>query len=248
MPSVLLVHGAWHGAWCWGPLQTSLSALGVDSVALDLPGHGYRRRLSWMVRWRAYIDAVHDAVAQYDVPPIVVGHSMGGGVISGAAELAPELFGALVYIAAFVPLDGESISDLAKTEPPAPGLKPRLSRGEVYYEPDDASSLFFHDVPDAGSWGAMVQPQPIRPVRTPIRLTSGRYGSVPRYYVACNSDRALSPAFQQRMIDRTPMRRVFRMESGHSPFLSDPQRLAAILEEIIDGIGADGARPHWVPR
>jgi len=238
-PPILLVHGAWHGAWCWKPLQKSLSTLGVESSAIDLPGHGDRRRLSWLVRWQAYIEAVHAAVAACKVPPIVVGHSMGGGVVSGAAELAPEIFKALVYVAAFVPLDGESISDLAKTEPPARGLKPRLIRGEVYYEPDEAASLFFHDVNDAERWAALVQPQPIRPVRTAIHLTSERYGSVPRYYVACDRDRALSPAFQQRMISRTPMKQVFRMDSGHSPFLSDPDRLAAILAQIADAIESD---------
>lgn len=241
-PSILLVHGAWHGAWCWAPLRARLAALGIESVAIDLPGHGERRRLSWLIRWQAYIDAVRDAVAAFDVPPIVVGHSMGGGVIGGAAELAPELFRALVYVAAFVPLDGESIGGLAKQEAAAPGLKPRMTRGDVYFEHRDTAGLFFHDVPDADRWAAMVQPQPIRPTRTPIRVTPERYGSLPRFYVKCDLDRALSPSFQQRMIDRTPMRRVFRMNSGHSPFLSDPDRLAAILAEIVEEVGADDAR------
>lgn len=236
---ILLVHGAWHGAWCWKPLQNSLATLGLESSAIDLPGHGDRRRSSWLVRWRDYIEAVHAAVAACKVPPIVVGHSMGGGVVSGAAELSPGSFKALVYVAAFVPIAGESISDLARAEPPARAPKPRLARGEVYYEPDDAASLFFHDVDDAGRWAAQVQPQPMRPARTAIRLTPERFGTVPRYYVACDRDRAISPAFQQRMIERTAMRQVFRMDSGHSPFLSNPDRLAAILAQIADAVDCD---------
>lgn len=244
---ILLVHGAWHGAWCWAPLRKSLATLGIESVAIDLPGHGDRQRLSWLVRWRAYVDAVRAAVESCNVRPIIVGHSMGGGVISGTAELVPESIRALVYVAAFVPIDGESIADMAKSDPATPGLLPRLSRGEVYFKPNDAAALFFHDVADPDFWAAQVQPQPIRPVRTPIRLTPERFGSLPRYYVACDRDRAISPSSQQRMIERLPMRRVFRMESGHSPFLSDPDRLAAILAQIADETDFDTISPQWAP-
>ena len=207
----------------------------MKSEAIDLPGHGERRKLSWLVSWRQYIEAVRYAAATFDTPPIVVGHSMGGGVIAGAAELAPGLFRALVYVSAFVPLHGESIAALAKTEPPNPNVRFRLSRGEVYFEPQDAASLFFHDCSQPEQWAALVQPQPIRPVGTAIRLSADRYGAIPRHYICCDNDRALSPAFQQRMIERTPMQSVSHMDCGHSPFLADPEGLADLLAGIRDG-------------
>lgn len=235
---ILLVHGAWHGAWCWAPLQERLSSLGIRSVAIDLPGHGARRRLPWLVRWRDYIEAVRDAAVEFDVPPIVVGHSMGGGVITGAAELEPDLFAALVYVAAFVPQQGESILALAKQDRPMPGLRAHPLRGEIQVPPDDAIRNFFHDCQAADHWAGLVQPQPFRPTRTGVQVTPERQSSIPRYYVNCRQDRAISSEFQLFMARRSAMRRIFEMDCGHSPFLAAPDRLAAILAEIRGEISA----------
>jgi pimeloyl-ACP methyl ester carboxylesterase len=235
-PPILLVHGAWHGAWCWAPLQSSLRQLGIDSVAIELPGHGVKRGSSWLVSWRQYVEVVREALAGYEVPPMVVGHSMGGGVITDAAGSAPALFGALVYVAAFVPHPGESVAALAKSDRSGLRPKPRLLRGEVYVEPRDGEAHFFHDCPNPERWSALLQPEPIRPVGAKVAPVAEGFAAVPRHFILCEKDRALSPAFQQRMIDRTAMTSVHRMNCGHSPFISDPDQLAAILSGIRNSL------------
>jgi pimeloyl-ACP methyl ester carboxylesterase len=233
---ILLIHGAWHGAWCWAPLQGELARRGIRSSAIDLPGHGTRRRPGWLTSWRGYVDAVVAAAAGCDRPPLVVGHSMGGGVITAAAERAPDRFAALAYLAAFVPADGDSVMSLAQREPPMPGARVDLLRGELCIAPQAARETFFHDCPDPDRWTARLQGQALRPVRTPVRVTPERYGRSERYYIRCLRDRALSPAFQQAMIDRTPMHATFTMDTGHSPFLARPGELATILARIVESL------------
>jgi pimeloyl-ACP methyl ester carboxylesterase len=233
---ILLVHGAWHGAWCWAPLQYDLTRRGLRSRAIDLPGHGARRRPGWLTTWRGYVDAVVEAAGACDGPPLVVGHSMGGGVITAASERAPDRFAGLVYLAAFLPLDGESVLSLARREPPMPGTRPNLLRGEMAIAPEAARNTFFHDCPDPDRWTAQLQGQALRPVRTPVRVTPARFGRVERFYIRCLRDRALSPAFQQAMIARAPMRETFTMDTGHSPFLARPDELATILARIAGSL------------
>ncbi len=128
MRNVILLHGAWHGAWCWTPITTRLSAQGIPSVAVDLEGHGLLAR-SPEARWQRPFDpaalatepsplASVTASSAADVlieqirtigggePCVVVAHSMGGVVATAAAERAPELFSHLMYISAVAPVSG----------------------------------------------------------------------------------------------------------------------------------------------
>ena len=123
---IVLVHGFWHGSWCWSPVTRRLAAHGVPSVAVDLEGFGLRAR-SPEARWERPFDPAAFAVAPSPVadvtatsaaevlisqlteigrPAVVVAHSMGGVVATRAAELAPELFAKLVYLTAFAPVSG----------------------------------------------------------------------------------------------------------------------------------------------
>jgi pimeloyl-ACP methyl ester carboxylesterase len=128
MRNVILVHGYWHGSWCWSPVTAQLAARGVPSVAVDLDGFGLRSRSPY-ARWGRPFDAAEFATEKSptaDVtassaartlveqirlisggdPCVVVAHSMGGAVATAAAELAPELFAELVYLTAFAPVAG----------------------------------------------------------------------------------------------------------------------------------------------
>ena len=128
MRKVTLVHGFWHGSWCWSLVTDQLAGRGVQSVAVDMDGHGLKSR-SPRSRWGRPFDpaafavepspvagvtassAAETIVGQLKVigggePGVVVAHSMGGVVATAAAELAPELFAHLVYVAAFAPVRG----------------------------------------------------------------------------------------------------------------------------------------------
>ena len=114
MARLVLVHGAFHGAWCWEPLIPELRQLGHTVEAIDLPGSGADATPPEQVTLAACAQRVADTLATA-APAVLVGHSMGGIVITQAATLAREHIDRLVYVCAFLPRDGESLQSLAGT-------------------------------------------------------------------------------------------------------------------------------------
>src|ERR1700680_4689248 len=110
MSQFLLVHGASGGAWCWHKLMPELERRGHRALAIDLPGHGEDKTPLAQVNLAAYAERVADTLKKLPEPAVLIGHSMGGMVISAAAELAPEWVRTLVYLCAYLPRDGESLS------------------------------------------------------------------------------------------------------------------------------------------
>jgi len=148
MRSVILVHGLWHGAWCWSPVTELLAARGIPSVAVDWAGHGLRSRAPGSRVARPFDAAAFAAEpspsaevtatsAAADLVDrirrigggeqcVVVAHSMGGVIATAAAEQAPELFAHLVYVAAFAPVGGRAAADYLGMPESEGGLVPRL--------------------------------------------------------------------------------------------------------------------------
>lgn len=236
--TIMLVHGACHGGWCWERLVPLLEATGHRVLTPDLPGRGANGAPGWW-RWtlQDYANAIVDAARQEGGPVIAVGHSMGGQVISGAAETAPELFERLVYLAAFLATSGESIVSMAGMNTGsdiAQATDTSLLKGLMTITPESARPVFYGDCSDTDfEWaGPQLVPEPLRPSFGKLTL-SERFQSVPRSYIRCAQDRALSVQFQDRMIERQPCERVVTLESSHSPFLSMPQQLADALLTVI---------------
>ena len=125
---ILLVHGAWHGAWCWATLQAELDRRGLPSYAVDLPGHG----LSTLPLGDLHGDAGHVAsvLAGFDDEVVLVGHSYGGAVVThaaGSAQAVADRVSHLVYLTAFALDDGESVWTFARSRPRA-ARRPRRGR------------------------------------------------------------------------------------------------------------------------
>ena len=130
---VVLVHGAWHGAWCWASLQAELERRGVPSLAVDLPGHGASTApLSDLYGDAAEVSNVLTMLRDRGVTdPVLVGHSYGGAVITEASHRTP-LASHLVYIAAFALNSGESVmgaQHVGGRDPIAPVTGGRLGDG-----------------------------------------------------------------------------------------------------------------------
>jgi pimeloyl-ACP methyl ester carboxylesterase len=111
MTRVLLIHGAFAGAWCWEPVLPGLRAAGHDVEAIDLPGSGADTTPLSQITLTAYADRICQALGE-GPPALLVGHSMGGMAITQAAARGPEHITALAYVAAFIPADGQSLLDL----------------------------------------------------------------------------------------------------------------------------------------
>lgn len=240
MASFLMIHGAWHGGWCFDRLRAPLAAAGHAMAAPDLPGMGGDAKAIATVTLERWARFVVEATATLPEPVILCGHSRGGIVISRAAELAPERFAALVYIAAMLVPDGRSLYDMraggAADAAFDAGLSPVAGGLAVALAPAVAVAHFCQlcAPADQAMLAARLLPEPVRPLGTKLRLTDARYGRVPRHYVACRHDRMIPLALQRAMQAGQPCASVTTLESDHSPFLGAPDELAAALITIAE--------------
>lgn len=235
MAGFLLIHGSCHGAWCWGETIPRLSALGHQARALDLPSHGADPTPPGEVTLDLYAEAIVAALRPGD---ILVGHSMAGYPITAAAEIAPQSIARLVYLCAYVPMAGLSLAEMrrrAPRQPLLPAIQPAPDGVTFTIDLGRARSVFYHDVSPELAQAAIARlgPQPIRPQETP--LSPRRALELPRSFIRCRYDRAVPWEFQVEMTADWPEGTVFDLPSSHSPFLSMPDRLAALLDVIAEG-------------
>jgi pimeloyl-ACP methyl ester carboxylesterase len=221
MTTFLLVHGAWHGGWCWSPLVQELEARGHAARTPTLTGLAERRtELGPHVNLSTHIADVVTAAEALDVERFVlVGHSYGGMVISGAAErLEPRLAG-LVYVDAFLPYSGQSCAAIAGAAFAPDGVAP----------PPPAAVFGIHR-PEHVAWvERMMTPHPVNTLLEPIVLSGARERVPSKTYVLAGG--SPQPFFQSAhaRVAADPSWRACVMETGHHPMLDDPHGLADIL-------------------
>ncbi len=230
MAKFLLVHGGLHGAWCWSKLIPHLEARGHDVVAIDLPGLGDDPTPPEQTTLSDYGDAVAKGARTMGGGVIAVGHSLGGMAISSGAEKVPELFSKLVYLTAIMLADGDNVSAAGIPLDPsitANAVSPIMQREVCEY-------MFYNDCDKADVDDIMprLRPQAVAPMAATMRVSPERWGRVPRFYIACEKDNALTIDNQRAMIARSPVKKTITLSSGHSPFVSMPERTAEALDEI----------------
>jgi pimeloyl-ACP methyl ester carboxylesterase len=239
MAAFVLVHGSFHGGWCWRRVAPLLRAAGHPVYTPTLTGSGERVHLaSPQVGLSTHIQDVVNVLVYEDLRDVIlVGHSSGGRVISGVADRVPERLTHLVYLDAPILHDGECGLDLYRPEAQA-ALRERVrSQGEGWYQP----------VPDAPRWGisdpadwAWVRPklvpQTFKALTEPIRLT-GAGAALPGTLILCTADAPPgSPAAAEAapVVARAHARgyRYRELATGHDAMITAPQALAALLLEV----------------
>jgi len=241
----VLVHGAFVGAWIWGPLMDRLKAAGHSVEAFDLPGLGDDRTPVSEITLDAYAARLCEVLAGSEEQAIVAGNSMGGVVATQGAARCPERVTALIYVAAFLPKDGQSLLDLTKLPEGADDqVQANISiEGDppVAVMPDAASgpALYGSCAEDVAAWAiARQRPQPVAPFVTPVSVPPGALGGIKRYYVLCKRDRAIPPALQRRMIAENGCDDIVELDTDHTPQLSMTDGLARALEGFAVHAGA----------
>jgi pimeloyl-ACP methyl ester carboxylesterase len=242
MARFVLVHGAFHGAWCWEPFVSELAGRGHAVATLDLPGAGDDPTPVAEVTLDAYARRICDALAAEPEPAVVVGHSMGGVAITQAAARCPERIARLVYVAAFLPDDGQSLVDLTKLPEGAGDMvqENMVVEGEppVATMPAAAAREAFYGLctPEQAAWATeRLRPQPLAPFVTPVQLDRDGVAGPPRGYVIAAQDRAIPTALQRRLVADNPDVDAVELDADHSPFLSRPAELADALERFAAG-------------
>jgi pimeloyl-ACP methyl ester carboxylesterase len=236
MARFVLVHGAFVASWIWDPLAERLQAAGHSVEAPDLPGSGDDRTPLEEVTMEAYTDRICGLLDEGSEPAILVANSMGGLVISQAAARRPDRVKRLVYVAGFLPADGQSLTDLTRLpegaddlvqatvvvsgDPPV-GTLPKTTCAAS----NEACSREVRD------WAVeRTGPQAILPLTEPVSLNQD-FEWIPRTYVVCTRDQIVPPALQRRMITDSGVTDVIELDSDHHPQLSATAELADVLDQ-----------------
>lgn len=228
-----LVHGAWHGAWCWDRLTPELETLGHRAWAVDLPCEDWNAGLED----NAAVVAAALADAEGDV--VLVGHSMGGITIPlVAARLAVTR---LVFLCAFVPEPGCTLNETLRgddhradrglTRPPVVH-----DDGSASWEPEAAADAFYHDCPEELARRAVsrLRRQVWTTTREPCPLE--RWPDLPSSYILCTDDKLIAPEWSRRVARERLGVDAIELPGGHSPMLSRPRQLAEVLDGLAGGI------------
>ena len=237
MSTYVLIHGAWHGGWCWEKVVPLLQKQGHTAVAPDLPAQGKDKTPIAEVSLQSYADRVCDILDAQPEPAILVGHSMGGMVITQAAEYRPDRIRTLVYLCAFLPRNGESLLQLAQTDTEGlvlPNLVPADDQQSATVRDETIKDAFYGDCSDddVARAKSLLVAQPLAPLAAPVTTTEANFGRVPRVYIECLKDRAIPPPLQKQMYTASPCRKVIAMDTSHSPFLSAPEQLVEHLTSL----------------
>ncbi|MFE7662436.1 alpha/beta fold hydrolase [Streptomyces celluloflavus] len=223
MAGVVLVHGLYHRPEHFARVAADLRTSGAEVVVPEL----HRGSLA------ADTGVVQAAVDELGEPPVVLGHSYGGSVITGLRGVAH-----LVYLAAFVPDAAQSASGLGGTSPELQAAIVPEADGSTRLDPDRAADVLYADCP------AHLAADAVRLLRAqapgcgrgvPERQSWKR---APATYIVCSQDRAIDPRLQRRMAVRCGFVREWR--TGHSPFVGRPELITGLVRELLDDAGS----PH----
>ena len=234
MATFVLIHGAWHGGWCWYKVVARLQAAGHQVHAPDLAGLGRDMTPLHEVTLARWVDQVADLVSSQPGPVVLVGHSRGGIIVSEVAERLPERIAHAVYLAAFMVKDGQALMDVARANTASKlagaTIFDAATRSTTVREELIAPTFYAGcSADDVALAKLLLRPEPAGPMSTPLTLTAARYGRVPRTYIVCEHDEAVSPDVQRTMHEAQPGTQVLTLPTDHSPFLSAPDALCAQL-------------------
>jgi len=235
-PPIALVHGAFEDVHVWDGVTAKLQADGYRVIAIDLPGRPSAPLAADKASVALYRDTVLKAIAGAPHPVVMVGHSFGGIVISAVGEAAPAKVKTLVYLAAYLPKNGESLMSLANTDRDSkigPQLRIDKTKGVAAINYAARADLFANDGPEGlrKAIPDLILDEPLAPLATPAMLTAARFGKIDKVYIHTAKDQVVSPYLQQQMVAATPVRLEITLETGHTPFLTDVPGLVAAIEQ-----------------
>ena len=241
MSTYVLIHGSWHGAWCWYKIAARVKAAGHTVVVPDMPSHGRDRTPPGQVTMQDFVNTITQILDAATEPVVLVVHSRNGIVATQAAEERPQKIRTLVYLAAYLPPVGNA--------PPLAQSKDGWARNS------ESLSLQHTDVNLEAGWDmlqrhvfrevlyadcqdqdvelayALLTPEPRgphSPTNSPIRTTPENFGRIPRVYIELTEDKAVSWEAQKRMYAATPCR-VLTIDASHSAYFSQPDQLTKYI-------------------
>ena len=216
---MVLVHGAWHGPWCWEGVVDALEAQGVDVHAVELP----------LTSYDDDVKAARKAIRAAGKGAVVCGHSYGGMVISRAASGLPV--GRVVYLTAFMTDQGEAPMQHMQAHPSPMMAAIRTEGGVLTVDPEMLHEAFYEDsdVARVAEIEKLLRPMPLGD--TWMVDVEPAWRQAPSTYVVCTNDKAISEAAQRAMAVRAD--EIVEWDTDHSPFLTRPADIADLLAKHV---------------
>ncbi|MGH7947680.1 MAG: alpha/beta fold hydrolase [Candidatus Binataceae bacterium] len=237
----VLVHGAWHGGWCWAAVQNQLSLRGDRSFAVDLPGHGQDQTDRSKVTYDAYVNSVVKLIEERELRDVVLsGHSLGGLTIAGVAARIPSRIKRTVFVSAIVPLDRQRLVDPDNQQSKAL-IDAALARPDQSLPVEMMGPAFYqglmNDVPaEMRAWiDSCLCPQPLGPMIEPIPMTPFHGSGVPTAYLVCENDATPvpgAPGWHPHFSSRLKNPALRFIDCGHELMFTRPVECAAALYDL----------------
>ena len=245
MATYVLVHGAWHGGWCWKKLVPLLRDAGAEVFAPTLTGMGERAHLNdrldpSVITLDVHIQDIVQLMRYEGLEDVVlVGHAYAGMVITGVAEACPERIAHLVYVNGVIPSDGESMVDqlvAVRGEEFASWVRGQIEAGDGFLPPPASEEEVgrrwgITDADDLAWVGANVTPQPAAAMASPVRIGNPQAKAIPKNFVGGGESGFDSVAERARQAGW----RIYPVDSGHDTMITHAGELAEILLKIGSG-------------
>jgi pimeloyl-ACP methyl ester carboxylesterase len=237
MKTFILIHGSWHSAWNWHKVVPLLEKAGHKAIAIDLPGMGRDKTPIQEVKMKTTVEKLCQLIDSISGKVILVGHSKNGIMASQVAEYRPDKIEKLVYLAAYLIPNGKTQREYSVQDTEG-WLKPYVTQypetNSHTLQPEIYKDGLYHDCDEYITELAKVLlgHEPVESGITPLELSEENFGRIPRFYIECTEDRAVTPFIQRKMYTETPCEKVYSMATSHSPFFSQPKELTDILCEI----------------
>ena len=238
MAHFVLVHGAWHGAWCWRRVTQALQVQGHRAYAVTLTGLGDRSHLlSRAITLETHIEDVRQLIDTEELSDVVLAvHSYAGMIGTAIADRIGERLKHLVYVDAVLPKPGESWSSTQSSATQQQRLAAAEASVNFSFPPPDPVVFGLHN--DDHAWVQRRQtPHPGNTYRMPLAFDVQRVAAIPRTFISCTEPalatiepsrlRAKDPAFWGGAW--LPGSQVIPMTTGHDPMISEPAALTRIL-------------------
>ena len=235
MATFVLVHGAWHGSWCWARARRALLDRGHDVFTPTLTGIGERSHLlSRDIDLQVHVDDIANLVRWEELDQVILcGHSYGGAVISGVADLLPDRIAALVYLDAFLLEEGESLHDLLPAEHRELQLSLAEQFGDGWRVPPIPAEIFNVNARDRDWVDRQCTPQPLATFQQKLRLSRGPSAIARNHYIFASGWEGTPFAASYRRA-RARGWTTAEISCGHDVMLDEPEALVSELLGLAD--------------